>query len=337
MLTVGEVATLVGGRVVGDASVVVTGFAGAQDAGEGDLTFAGDTGWVDTVKGGNAAAVLVREPIEGMGSPQVVVADPNLAFALAVQRMNDALVVDPGVHDDATVHPEACVAPSASIAARAVVDAGACVGEHSAVGAGCYVGRRATIGAGCLLHANVTIADGVRIGDRTIIHSGTVVGSDGYGYATTAEGTHVKIPQTGTVVIEEDVEIGANVCIDRARIDETRVGRGTKIDNLVQVGHNVKIGSHCLVVSQAGIAGSSQLGHHVVLGGHVGVAGHAVLGDHAQVAAYSGVPGDLDGGRAYMGIPAIPISEGRRVRVLQARLPELLRRVRRLERRLEDA
>ena len=336
MFTAGVVGPRVGGGGGGYATVAVTGFAGATEAADGDLTFAHEPRWIDAVKDRPAGAVLVRAQVEGMNAVQIVVDDPNLAFAVAVEHMTRRAAADPVVHPDATVHGDAEVHASASVAARAVVDAGAVVGRGAVIGAGVYLGRDVRLGEDCLLHPNVTVAHGVVIGDRVIIHSGTVVGSDGYGYATTPEGRHVKIPQTGTVVIEDDVEIGANVCIDRARINETRIGRGTKIDNLVQVGHNVKIGPDCLVVSQAGIAGSSELGRQVVLGGHVGVAGHASIGDQAQVAAYSGVPGDLEGGQAYMGIPAIPISEGRRVRVLQARLPELVKRVRRLERRLED-
>ena len=335
-MTVQELADLLSGRVIGDPSVVVSGFAGAGDAGAGDLTFAADARWVDAARDSDAAVILVQEPIDGARAAQIVVKDPNLAFALAVEHMTHAEVPEPGVHGDASVHQDATIDATAYVAACAVVDAGASVGPRAFVGAGTYVGKDAAIGADCLLHANVTVAERVRLGDRVTVHSGAVVGSDGYGYATTPDGVHVKIPQTGTVVVEDDVEIGANVCIDRARFAETRVGKGTKIDNLVQVGHNVKIGPHCLIVSQAGIAGSAELGQHVVLGGHVGVTGHVKLGDGAQITAFSGVSKSLDGGQAYMGVPAIPISEGKRVRLLQMKLPELLKRVRDLERRAEE-
>lgn len=335
-MTVQELSDLLGGRVVGDASVVVSGFAGAADAEAGDLTFVSDARWVAAARDSAAAVILVEAPIDGAQAVQIVVDDANLGFALAVARLTQGAGPEPGIHASASVHDDATVDETAHVAACAVVDVGATVGPRACVGPGAYVGRGAIIGADSTLHANVTVADGVRIGDRVTLHPGAVVGSDGYGYATTSDGVHVKIPQTGTVVVEDDVEIGANVCIDRARLAETRIGEGTKIDNLVQVGHNVKIGPHCLIVSQAGIAGSTELGGHVVLGGHVGVTGHIKVGDGAQITAFSAVSKSLDGGQAYMGVPAIPISEGKRVRLLQMKLPELLRRIRALEGKLGE-
>jgi UDP-3-O-[3-hydroxymyristoyl] glucosamine N-acyltransferase len=196
---------------------------------------------------------------------------------------------------------------------------------------GVYIGPGSVIGAHCTLHPNVVVQEEVTIGDRVILHPGVVIGSDGFGYATGQDGVHTKIPQVGRVVIEDDVEIGANTCVDRARLAETRIGRGTKIDNLVQVGHNVHMGQGCLIVAQAGVAGSTKLGRNVVLGGHVGVAGHLELGDGAQVSAFSGVGNNLEGGRGYMGVPARPIAEGKKVRVLSLRLPEIYERLKAAE------
>jgi len=335
-VNLGEVAEWVKGRVVGDADVSVTGFAGAQDAGPGDLTFAADSRWLDAARTSAAAAVLVKAPIDDARPAQIVVDDPNLAFAIIVERLTRGAEFEPGVHPRACVEQDADVDPTARIGAGAVVESGAFVGARTIIGSGAVVGARARVGEDCRIKANVTLLEGVVLGDRVTIHSGTVIGSDGYGYATSEDGIHVKVPQTGSVVIEDDVEIGANVCVDRARMAETRIGQGTKIDNLVQLGHNVKIGPHCLIVSQSGVAGSTELGHHVVLGGNVGVTGHVKIGDGAQVTAMSGVSKDLPGGAAYMGVPAVPISQGKRIRLFQMRLPDLVTRLKALEKKAAE-
>jgi UDP-3-O-[3-hydroxymyristoyl] glucosamine N-acyltransferase len=204
-----------------------------------------------------------------------------------------------------------------------VIEGGVRVGPRTVVGAGVYVGEDSSIGADCLICPNVTIMHGVTVGDRVIIQAGAVLGSDGFGYATDEKGVHHKIPQVGSVVVEDDVEIGANACIDRARFHETRIGSGTKIDNLVQVGHNVVIGSDSALAAHVGIAGSSVLGRHVALGGMVGVRDHVKIGDGARVGAYSGVGNDLDAGQDYVGIPAMPYRQGLKIRLLTTKLPEI--------------
>jgi UDP-3-O-[3-hydroxymyristoyl] glucosamine N-acyltransferase len=333
--SVRELAALVGGRIVGDPDVAVTAFAGVERAGPGDVSFVAGEKFRAHLLTTAASAVVTDAEAEGCPAAQIVVADANLAFARLVaemrrRRTREEAGVAAGAHVDpaAEVHPEAVVRPGATVAARAKI------GARTRVGSGAYVGERATVGEDCVLHPNATVLEDVRIGDRCIIHAGAVLGADGFGFATDAKGEHQKIPQVGTVVVEDDVEIGANTCVDRARFDETRIGRGTKIDNLVQVAHNVVVGPHCLLVAQAGIAGSSRLGRNVVVGGMSGVTGHVEIGDFAQVSAMSGVSKDLEGKQGYLGVPAKPYREGLKIRTLTQKLPELFERLRRAEERL---
>jgi UDP-3-O-[3-hydroxymyristoyl] glucosamine N-acyltransferase len=332
MATVAELARLVSGKVIGDGERQVRGFGTIEDAGPDQITFLVDRRYLGQVGASRAGAILSATPLEGFAGAQILVADPNLAFARIVECLHvPAMPARSGIDSRAAVDPGASVDPAACVHPFAVVEAGARVGAGSVIGAGAYVGPRSRIGAGSVLHPRVVVLHDVEIGDRVVIHSGAVIGADGFGYATGPDGVHRKIPQVGRVVIEDDVEIGANTCIDRARLAETRIGRGTKIDNLVQIGHNVHVGAHGLIVAQAGVAGSTHLGRHVVLGGHVGVAGHLEIGDGAQVGAFSGVGNDLEGGRGYMGIPARPIAEGKKIRVLSMRLPEIYERLRAAE------
>jgi UDP-3-O-[3-hydroxymyristoyl] glucosamine N-acyltransferase len=320
---------------LGDGSILIERVAGAADAGVGCITFAADERWIKVVRASQAAAVVVREAISDASLAQIVVKDPNLAFAAIVQRFQEIASFEPGIHASAVIAPTATVHKDASLAAHVTVEAGAVVGARTRLEAGVVVGASATIGDDCHFFPNVSVASQCSVGDRVIIHASSVIGADGFGYATTSLGEHKKVPQVGNVVIEDDVEIGACVCIDRARMNETRIGKGTKIDNLVQIAHNVQIGPHCLIVAQAGIAGSSELGHHVVLGGNSGISGHLKIGAGAQISAFSGVSKDLEGGKAYMGVPAIPISDGKRVRLMQLKLPEIVARLKAVESELK--
>lgn len=335
--TAGELAGLVGGRLTGNPETPVSGFASLEHAGGGDVTFAAGASWRARAKDTDAAVVVTDEPVEGLKGAQIIVPDPNLAFARIVEAMGrERARGSPGIHPSAVVDPGAGVHPEAAVRACAVVEAGASVGARSVIGAGAYVGHGTVVGEDCMLHPRAVLMHDVRLGDRVTVHSGAVIGADGFGYAPTPEGTHQKIPQVGTVVLEDDVEIGANSCVDRARFDATRIRKGTKIDDLVMVAHNVQVGEHCLLAAQSGIAGSTRLDGHVVLGGHVGVAGHIRLGEGAQVGAYSGVGKDLPAGQAYVGIPAVPLKEGLRIRALSLKLPGLWKRIQALEARLAE-
>jgi UDP-3-O-[3-hydroxymyristoyl] glucosamine N-acyltransferase len=240
-----------------------------------------------------------------------------------------------GISELAYIHPEARVDESATVYPFAFIGAGTTVGANSTVFAGCYVGEGCVVGADCLLYPNAVVMGGVRLGDGVILQPGAVVGGDGYGYAQTPLG-HMKIPQIGTVVVEDAVEIGANTAIDRAALDTTRIGRGTKIDNLVQIGHNVQVGEHCLIIGQVGIGGSTKVGNHVVLAGQVGVADNADIGDGTMVAAQSGVSGKVEPGSKLAGTPVMPAGTFLKAAgSCMPRLPELFRRVKALEKELE--
>jgi UDP-3-O-[3-hydroxymyristoyl] glucosamine N-acyltransferase len=228
------------------------------------------------------------------------------------------------------VAASAVVGAGATVAPCAVVGEGAVIGERAVIGACCVLAAGASIGEDTVLHANVVVEEGCRVGARCVVHAGVVIGSDGFGFATVA-GEHRKVPQVGIVVVEDDVELGANVCIDRAALGETRIGRGTKVDNLVQIGHNVRIGEHSLIVAQSGISGSTKLGHHVVMAGQSGAAGHLTLGDGTTVAAQSAVMHDTPPGAVISGSPARPLRDHQRAMAGLYRLDELRKRVRALE------
>jgi UDP-3-O-[3-hydroxymyristoyl] glucosamine N-acyltransferase len=322
--TVRDLAAHVGGRVVGDPDVLIRGFAGIDRAGQGDMTFVADDRYLADVARTKASAVVLKAEVPGCSATQIITPEPNLAFARIVSEAERARARGQGGIDKrAIVDPSAMVDETATIRAGAIVEARAKIGPRTVVGCGSYVGEDATIGADCLIHPNVSILNDVRIGDRVVIHAGAVLGSDGFGFAPDAKGVFHKIPQVGIVVVEDDVEIGANTCIDRARFHETTICRGAKIDNLVQIGHNVIVGAHSALAAHVGIAGSTVLGKHVALGGMVGVRDHLKLGDATRVGAFSGVGNDLDGGQDYLGIPAMPYRQGLKIRLLTTRLPEI--------------
>jgi UDP-3-O-[3-hydroxymyristoyl] glucosamine N-acyltransferase len=243
-------------------------------------------------------------------------------------------VVRPGIDPAAMVAPDARVAPGAAIGALAVVESGAVIGSGTRVYPLVYVGAGAEIGEACILYPHVTVRDGVRLGHRVIVHAGAVIGADGFGYVFDGR-RHRKIPHVGGVRIEDDVEIGANTTIDRAGFGDTVIRQGTKVDNLVQIGHNVEIGEHAMLVAQVGIAGSSRIGRGVMLGGQVGIADHVTVGDGVMVGAQSGIHADIPAGDKVLGTPARPLTQTKRILLVEGQLPDLARRLRRLERRLE--
>jgi UDP-3-O-[3-hydroxymyristoyl] glucosamine N-acyltransferase len=241
----------------------------------------------------------------------------------------------PGIEPGACVHPEAQIAPTATVRLGAVVDAGAVVGPRTVIGPTSYVGAGAKVGADVTLHAGAKVLDRCVIEDRVILQAGVVVGSDGFGYAPGADGTRLKIPQVGIVHVCEDVELGANTTVDRATFGVTRVGPGSKIDNLVQIAHNVVTGKDCVIVSQTGIAGSTTLGDRVVIGAQAGIVGHITITDDVMLGARSGVPNDVKESGVYSGTPILPHRKWLKVAMAQAAVPELRRRVRELEKRLD--
>jgi UDP-3-O-[3-hydroxymyristoyl] glucosamine N-acyltransferase len=328
-----EVATLVGGRVLGDAGRRVVRLAPLDEAGPEDLSLLAHPRYRDQAKRCAAGALLVKEGFEIDGRDQVVVRDPHLGLTVLLPALHPVPEPAPGISSLACVDPSARIGEAASVGPFAVIEKGAKIGRGAAIGAGCFVGEGVVVGEGARLHPNTTVARLCRIGDRVIVHSGTVIGSDGFGYATSG-GEHRKVPQVGFVVIEDDVEIGAGVTIDRGSIGTTVVGRGTKIDNLVQIGHNVHIGRGCLIVAQVGISGSTRIGPGTVFAGQSGAAGHLTIGAGAVVASKSAVYEDLPDKAFVAGIPAMDHRVWKKAQALYARLPEMRRRLLDLEERV---
>lgn len=332
-VSLSEIVNYVSGRYDGPADVTITGVAPLSDAGEGQISFLSNPKYAPELAKTKAAAILVG-PDHAEASPRYIrVPNPYFAMARVIARFFDQRPMPRGVS------PHAAVATSAKLGKNVAVGAFTSIGENVEIGDDVVIFPNVTIepnveiGEGTIVYPQVSIYYGSRIGRRCIIHSSVVIGSDGYGFATEG-GKHHKIPQVGIVRIEDDVEIGAGSSIDRAALGETVIGEGTKIDNLVQIGHNVKVGKHCLLVAQVGIAGSTQLGNYVVVAGQSGFAGHLKIGDGVQVAAKSAVLRDLQSNTKVMGSPAIGFGEFSRREIWLRRLPELARKVTQLERML---
>ncbi len=337
-----ELAARVGGEVSGDGEVRIARVASLEEAGPGDLSFFSNRKYRGAFEASRASAVVVEAGEEvPPGRTVLRVREAYLAFAKIATLFHPPMEAVPDVAEQAHVDPSATVDPSAELMPFAYVGAGAEVGARCILFPGAYVGHGARLGADCVLWPNAVVRDRCVLGDRVVLEPGAVVGSDGFGFAFDAEGEagsgprHYKVPQVGTVVVEDDVEIGANTCIDRATLGTTVVGRGAKIDNLVQVAHNVQVGPLTLLVAQVGIAGSTRLGTGVVAAGQVGIAGHLTIGDGAQIAAQSGIMADVEPGAVLMGYPAVAKREFFRKEAALRRLPELARRVQELERKLE--
>ncbi|MGQ9487182.1 MAG: UDP-3-O-(3-hydroxymyristoyl)glucosamine N-acyltransferase [Armatimonadota bacterium] len=332
-LTVRTLAERIGAQVEGDAETLIVGVSSVEFAQEGDIVFAESPRYLRMAERCLASAVIVWRDAPSIGKPLLRVDSPRLAFLKVLQIFAPQPQHPEGIDLNAVISPDADLGDDVAIGAGCVIEAGARVGRGSVLYPLCYIGRDVQVGEECVLYPNVTLMHGVKLGNRVIVHSGTVIGADGFGYVT-VEGVHHKVPHIGGVEIGDDVEIGANVCIDRAKTGVTRIGSGTKIDNLVHVGHNVQVGENCLLVAQVGIAGSSHLGRYVVLAGQVGVTDHVNIGDGAIVLAQSGVAGDLEGGQKYFGSPAREHGKQLRLMAYTSRLPELFERVKLLEQRL---
>ena len=339
VLTLSELARWVDGDIVrGGLDLSLTGMAALDAAGSHDVSFLGNEKYHGQFLQTRAAAVIVSRGVtDGPEATALIAVDnPSLAFAVVVRHFAAAArQFVPGIHPQAFVDPSAVLDPAkVRVQAGAVVLAGAVVGDGSDLGPNSVVSEDAVIGKDCRIMANASIRERCVLGDRVILQPGAVIGSDGYGYEF-HDGRHVKIDQVGIVEISDDVEIGANTTIDRARFGKTLIGEGSKIDNLVQIGHNVVIGKHCLIISQTGISGSSQLGDYVTAAGQVGIAGHVTIGSKAVLSGRTGVTANLPGGEVYAGKPALPIREEMKLQALVRRLPKLVARVKALEEALQ--
>ncbi len=328
--TIAEIAALVRGEVIGDGAVQITGLSSADRAREGDLTFAENEKYFAAADKTPAAAIIVSKPFAAANKVLIRVANVRVAVAQALPVFFPLRPYEKGIHPSATIHETAQIDPTAHIGPHCVIDAGVRVGPKTVLMGGNHIGADCQLGEEVWLYPQVVLYSSTRIGNRVAIHAGTVIGSDGYGYAFDS-GRHRKVLQVGNVIIEDDVEIGANSAIDRAAFGSTVIGAGTKIDNLVHVAHNVVMGKHCLVMGQVGFAGSTQLGDYCVIASQSGIAGHLKLGRQSTVGAKSGVMRDVSDGQTVLGIPAMPHNQTKRQWISVQQLPEMLSRLRELE------
>ncbi len=335
-LKLGEIAARVGGELVGDPEIRITGAAGIKEAKNGDITFLSNAKYLPFLDETAASAVITAKEIISEKKSLVRIANPSLAFTQVVSffasgKPSGIL----GLHPTAVIDPSARLGTGISIGPYVVIEKDTVIGNRAAILAHTFIGARSTIGDDALIYPHVTIREETQIGHRVIIHSGTVIGGDGFGYET-IDGVHVKIPQTGFVLIEDDVEIGANVCIDRGRFQKTWIQKGSKIDNLVQIAHNVTVGPNCILVSQSGISGSTELGKNVVIAGQAGLIGHIRIGDDVVIGAQAGVSKSIPEKSIVLGSPAKPISEQKKLFALISRLPELFKELAAIKKKLES-
>jgi len=333
--TLKELAEYLGGTVQGDENFAVNGLAPLDNAGADKITFLANPKYASKVAETKAGAVLMAPGGERYGRNVIEVANPYLGFA----KLLTLFYTNP--HPPLGVLPEANIGTQVTLGENISIYPGACIGNNVSIGdrtvihSGAVVYDGAVIGSDCVVHANVVVRDRCRVGNRCIIQPGAVIGSDGFGYAPDGR-SYYRIPQIGIVVLEDDVEIGANSCIDRAALEVTLIKRGTKLDNLVQVAHNCQIGEDCMIVSQVGISGSTKIGNHVTLAGQVGVAGHLSIGDNVMVGAQSGVPSSLQANAGYSGSPVMPHKDWLRTMAVVPRLPELKKNISALEKRIAE-
>lgn len=331
--TAADIARHLQGAVLGDASVILNSFAPADRAQAGDLTFAENAEYFARAEQSAASAIIVDGQFTSARKILIKVPNARVAFAKALALFFPEPVLPAGVHPAAIIDASAQVDPTVHVGPYCVIGEKARIGARSILQGGNHVGPGCQLGEEVNLFPTVTVYANTEIGNRVRIHAGTVIGSDGFGYVQD-NGIHRKVPQIGNVIIREDVEIGANVCIDRGALGPTIIGKGTKIDNLVQIAHNVIIGEHCLVISQVGIAGSAKIGNYVILAGQAGIAGHLKIGNRVTVSAQAGVMNSIEDGEKWLGSPAQPDRQAKRQMIAIQHLPDLLKRVAELEKKL---
>ncbi len=333
--TLGELAEYVGGRVCGDPNVVISSASTLGRAGEGEISFLANSKYEKQLRTTKASAVIVGKEMANTSVPLLVADDPYYAF---MQIM--VLLHGHRKHKKVGISPRSLISDSAKIGADCHVHDFVTVADEARVGDGCiiypgvHIGKGAQIGNDCIIYPNVAIYDGCRIGNRVIINANSAIGEDGFGYAS-HKGVHHKIPQIGIVIIEDDVEIGACCGVERGTLGDTVIGQGSKLGDLVAIGHGAKVGAHCLLVAQVGIAGSTTLGHHCMVGGQVGIVGHVYIGNNVTIAAQAGVINNVPDGKVVLGAPAIEANQGKRAYSMIQYLPEMRQSIRDLQSRIE--
>ena len=323
-LKASDIAQVVNGRLIGNPDMTITGAAGLNEAGASDVSFVFNPKYVKHLAKSKAGLLLMAEEIPRCKAAQVIVKNPHLAFAKVLELRENELKpsMPSGIHTTAIVAPDAKIGNNVSIGPFAVIEPGSSIGEGTRIGAYTYIGHGSHIGKKCLFYPHVTIRERVHVGNNVIIHPGAVLGSDGFGFVPGHEG-HYKIPQLGIVIIGDDVELGANVTIDRATTGKTSIGKGTKLDNLVHIAHNVHVGDHCFMAAQVGIAGSTTIGNFVTIAGQAGVSGHLTVSDGVTIAGQAAVIGDVPPKEIVSGYPARPHRDAMKVYALTQRLPDL--------------
>jgi UDP-3-O-[3-hydroxymyristoyl] glucosamine N-acyltransferase len=329
-----EIAALLEGEIIGNPDIEITGVSGIKEAQEGDITFISAQRYVKDLLGSKASCVIVKEPIADIDITQLKVLNPYFAFAKLLEHFYINPQKPLGINKDAIVSDKARIGKDVSIFPFSYISDGVSVGNRTVIHPYVFIGNDTAVGEDCLIYPNVTLRENVKIGNRVIIHSGSVIGSDGFGYVFEG-GRHYKIPQVGGVIIEDDVEIGSNVSIDRATTGNTIIGKGTKIDNLVQIAHNVKIGNNSIIIAQVGIGGSTEIGDFVTIAGQVGVSDHTKIESETMIGAQSGVMGHVTKG-VYSGTFAIPHRDWLKAQAIFTKLPELNKKIKELEEKIKE-
>jgi UDP-3-O-[3-hydroxymyristoyl] glucosamine N-acyltransferase len=335
LTTVGELAALVDGSVVGDDSILISGISTIEDSKLGDVTFAENARFMGSAARSLASAVIAPQNAPIIGKPLIRVKNPKFAFAQVLRVFAPEPKIYKGIHATAQIDSSAVLGQNVSVHASAVIGENSSIGANTVIFPFVYIGDNVKIGSDCVVYPHVVLHDDTELGNNVVIHSGSILGTDGFGYMF-IEDRHYKIPQIGRVIVGDDVEIGANVTIDKARTGSTRIGRGTKIDNLVHIGHNCTIGDHSVIVAQVGVSGSVQIGKGVILAGQAGIKDHVTIGDGAIVGAKTGVIGDVLPGQFVSGHYSRPHMDDLRMRANTQALPKLLKKVQALEKRLAD-
>ncbi len=329
--TLKEIANIIDGEIIGDENIIVTGICGIKEAKEGDITFIANSRYLPLMGHTRASAIITSRDVKVASKAIIRTENPSLAFAKMVSLLAPNEVRIPkGIHPTAIIGDKVRIGKNVAIEPYVVLEDNVEIKDNTILYAGVYVGHHSKIGKDCVIYPYVIIRERVAIGNKVVIHGGTVIGSDGFGFST-VQGVHHRIPQIGTVIIEDDVEIGANVTIDRARFDKTIIKKGTKIDNLVQIAHNVSIGENSIIVAQSGISGSANIGKNVTIAGQAGVIGHISIGDNVVVAAQAGVTKTIPSNTCVSGYPAKPHALAKKIHAFTQNLPDLFKKVKQLE------